>query len=600
MTKEFLEIEISLANEAYRNSEQPHITDEQYDEYQELLRELDPNNPLLQEVGISISGKRKTEIPIPMFSMEKIKTIDKLNEWLKNDLYIITPKYDGLSLCVEELIRKAYTRGDGTIGQRSDEHFSTLNTNKIDKDIITYGEVIMPRDVFMEKYSQDFANGRNFVSGLLNSDDPSEPLKDCHYVRYGWHDTPYATKAETLDELNKLSSTPVPYVLIKSEEITEDLLRDLFAKWSRQYEIDGLIIEYNDIHTCDELGRERNGNPVWARAYKGEFETRKETTVTHIEYNISKRGELRPRIGVEPIELDGVTVSYVTGNNARYIKDMGIGVGSKVLMKRSGFVIPYIIKTLERKPFILPEIDVPIAWDENEVNLMCLELTDDQKIKQITAFFKIIGVEDFSEATVRLMYENGYTTIKSILDMTKDDMMTLPRFGERKAKLTYDAIHKVKEVSLSKLQHASGFFNMLGSKKLLLLEQFNENTPIDRICDIDGFAPKSAASYLNGMPLFNQWYEEEIKDHIKAVFTPVFEASSDEFEGKNFVFTGVRNKDFENYIKDKGGVIGSSVSSKTTHLVMKEKGSGSSKEQKAIKLGIEILDINEFEEKFIK
>ena len=165
------------SNNKYRQGN-PIMSDYDYDQLLETLLECDPENEYFNKVGIEIiDDSRKVKLPIPMFSMNKIKTMEEVSDWCrlkgisKDEEVIITPKFDGLSLCVDEKKDSATTRGDGFIGQNSNEHYKLIN-NKLNKNTnfsITYGEAIMSKKVFLDKYSKEFANPRNLVAGMLNS-----------------------------------------------------------------------------------------------------------------------------------------------------------------------------------------------------------------------------------------------------------------------------------------------------------------------------------------------------------------------------------------------------------------------------------------------
>jgi len=604
---------INQANQAYRLGT-PIISDSEYDILIEELQELDPHNPILDKVGHEIKDEsRKAKLPIEMASMNKVKTIDEIFDWCRNkeiktsQTVVITPKYDGLSLCVNEITGEAFTRGDGEFGQKSDKHYQLMG-NKLSQNSMfefTYGEVMMKKSTFLEKYATDFANPRNLVAGLLNSKEVTEPLKDLHYIKYGSKfkkdfENSFITKSELLTELNNGQDITVPFEVKNINELTEEYLQSLFDDWSKEFEIDGLIIEVDFLQTQDELGRETSSNnPVWARAYKSpNFEQTAETEITGISWNISKQGYLKPTLHVNPVKLDGVTISNVTGNNARFVKDMGLGVGSKVVIKRSGMVIPIIYDVLETVEFQMPyltdsEGEIDYMWNENGVELITLTETDDQRFKQTVAFFEILGVENVSEGVIRQLWDAGYNSIKSIIEVTPDKLNELEGFGKRKSLIVFNSIQsKMKDVTLSKLQHATGFFKSLGSKKLLLLEHFEEKPTIDQIVEIEGFAETSARSYLDGWDKFYQFVEDL---PVTWKRTEKVEAVSNDLNGKVFVFTGVRRKYLNLIIESRGGKIGSSVSKTTTHLVMKSKGSGSSKEKKAIELGCEILTVEELE-----
>lgn len=594
---------IIKANQAYRIGS-PIMSDKEYDQLVEELSTLSPSDELLTKVGHTPQDEsRKTRLPIEMASMNKIKSMDDINDWSrlkdisKSEIVIITPKYDGLSLCVNELTGEAFTRGDGQYGQKSDSHYKLIKNHLTNQDSFqfTYGEVIMSKKTFVEKYSFEFANPRNLVAGLLNSKEPGQILQDCEYIKYGAIcKSDLDTKQDILDLLNSGQEIKVPYHICKISELSEDLLITLFHQYSKDYEIDGLIIEINDVNLQNRLGRETSSNnPVWARAFKhSSFEQSAETVVVGISWNISKQGYLKPTIHIQPVKLDGVTVSNVTGNNARFIKDLGIGVGAKVVVKRSGMVIPIISDVIQTVDFQMPEVS-NIDWNENGIELVTLTETDEQKLKKNIAFFEILEADNVSEGVITQLWEAGYKTISDILKLTTVDLEKIDRFGKRKAQIVSESIQKsVTNVSLSKLQHATGIFKGLGSKKLALLEHFASKPTLDEVMSIEGFAEISAKSYIDS---YDEFFEF-IKDLPVTLSKKVeFEKVGTDFDGKQFVFTGVRRADLEKEIESRGGKIGGSVSKNTTHLVMKVVGSGSSKEKKAIELGVEVITVEQLE-----
>jgi NAD-dependent DNA ligase len=603
---EQLKEQIIKANDAYRLG-QPIISDTNYDQLVEELSLLSPDDELLTKVGVEIADEtRKGRLPIEMASMNKIKSMNDVDDWSrlkgisKKEMVIITPKYDGLSLCVNEMTSEAFTRGDGEFGQKSNEHYSLIQNHlNLEEDSFrfTYGEVMIPKQVFIDKFSADFANPRNLVAGLLNSKTLSESLKDCQYIKYGAVcNTIFDTKQEVLNELNKGQKIKVQYYICELADLSEGLLIELFHKFSTEFEIDGLIIEVNDLSLQNKLGRETSSNnPVWARAFKHpSFEQSAETDVIGISWNISKQGLLKPILHITPVKLDGVTVSNVTGNNARFVKDLGLGVGAKVVVKRSGMVIPIIADVITPVEFVQPTIEgVEVDWNEAGIELITLTETDDQKLKKIVAFFEILEADNVSEGVITQLWEAGYKTIKDILTLKTSDLEKIDRFGKRKADIVFNSIQKsVSGVQLSKLQHATGIFKGLGSKKLVLLEEFTTKPTVDQIMSIEGFAEVSAKSYIESYDIFFDFIKDlpvTIVEKAEAVKVGT------DLEGKSFVFTGVRRIDLESDIESRGGKIGSGVSKTTTHLVMKAIGSGSSKEKKAIELGVEVITIEQLE-----
>lgn len=354
---------IRLANRAYRLGE-PIMEDPEYDALEAELVDLEPiyiPEPFLEDID-----ERKEKLPYIMASLNKVKTLEDIKKWVNSKgiptttEYILTPKYDGMSLCVKEKAQQAWTGGqDGIHGRKSHEHFKIINRNCLaipNEGLKTIGEVIMAKSVFKAKYiDSDFimsngkkpANARNFVGGLLNKDEPSEILKDTLYIRYSTNLT-NLSKVEQLNICNTLNEIVVPYHVNTIGELTEEYLKQLFFEWREDFDIDGIVIDINDAVLRNKLGRETSTeNPCFARAYKGNFEEVKETILDNIEWTVSKQGFLQPVGIVRPVNLDGATVSRVTLFNAAYVKHMKIRSGVKILIKRSGAVIPYLVKVLE-------------------------------------------------------------------------------------------------------------------------------------------------------------------------------------------------------------------------------------------------------------
>lgn len=631
MTVEEIVKKLKESNKLYREGK-PIMTDKEFDQLIDELTLLDPHNEYLTEVGHEVMDEsRKAKLPIAMASMNKEKTLSQIYKWcgkkgISNvEEVIITPKFDGASLCVHEVntgswdneIFDTWTRGDGEYGQRSNSHYDLIS-NKLKsnrhRDLsdgtfsgnifeYTYGELMIPKKVFIDKYAKDYANPRNLVAGLLNSKTPDDMLKDCQYIKYGAimgkdFRKYFETKKEIIDLLNTNSEMGVQYLICTISELSEEMLIDLFHEWSDIFEIDGLIIEINDLKKQDKLGRETSSNnPVWARAFKHEsFEQSAESTIQGITWNISKQGYLKPTLHIDPVQLDGVTISNVTGNNARFVKDLGIGTGAKVIVKRSGMVIPTITDVIEPVKWVEPILpNITIEWNDNGVELQTVGETDQQRFKQAVSFFEILEVENVGEGVIRQLWDNGFDSIEKILRLSPGDLHNLPGFGTRKAVIVTSSIfNKTRKVKLCKLQHATGLFKNLGSKKLKLLEHFVTKPSVYEITKIDGFAETSAKSYLGSIDEYNTFFDG-VKDIITIEEESKDVVSSDELDGMSFVFSGVRRNDLNEMILSKGGRIASGVSKNSTHLVMKAKGSGSSKEKKALGLGQTIMTVNELE-----
>lgn len=641
---------LEKANEAYRtHAEESIMTDQEYDQLVDELEILDPNHPFLKKIGfIPENDSRKQKLPITMASMNKVKTVEEIKTWYKSKgipettALVLTPKYDGISLCSEEKIiggkqddakknAKAWTRGNGVEGQFIPEHFVMVNSHKKAINYVgetfkfhSNGEIIMRRDKFANikanwqsmGLKKEPANPRNFVGGKLNDDEPTVFLKDCDYIRYGVTHPMIndQDKTKQLFFLNVINAVEVPHIVCQLQHLTENFLKDLYLEWGKDYELDGIIIEINDAKLRNSLGRETgSNNPCYARAYKGNNEMVKETIIEKITWQISKQGYLKPVINIKPVELDGATVSNVFGDNAKFINGYQIGEGIKIKVKRSGMIIPRVIAVNHHSkdstwidvkenyypfteawlsPTTCEHCGSKIIWNENKVELMCSnhETCDGSSLQRMIAFFETLECDGISDGICEQFYDKGYKTIHDVLNkLTAEIMQSWDGWGESKALNVYNSIKKgTALVPIEKMQHATGFFKGLGSKKLALLKHFTAKPSIEQICEVEGFSEISAKSYLDGIDKFWEFMiglpiALQTAEQKKAV-------TSDKFNGWIVVFTGFRSKEMEDTIVAGGGTIGSSVNKKTTHLVMKEKGSGTTKEQKAIDMGVKILN----------
>jgi DNA ligase (NAD+) len=602
--------EIKRLNNLYRKGDS-EISDPDYDKLLKAFQHLDPENEIFKsgliETADEINPERKEKLKYPMFSLDKEISIEDIHKWLKNKnlplstILICTAKYDGISVLKNEKTALAWSRGDGVYGESVHDHYKQLNEKNSYIEFYSIGEMLVPKPIFASRTfyrdnGEPFKNARNMIAGMKNSDKISEDLKFAHHVRYGLADDDFTkNKSEQIDFISK-ELRPIPYKVFRADELDIDILNDLFVEWGKDYDIDGLVFDIDDKNIRKKLGRGSNNNVAYAKAFKNpEWSVKVKTTILDIEYEISKQGYLKPVAILEPVDLDGVTVSRATLNNARFVKNNNLGIGSEVIIIRSGMVIPKVIEVIKATGFVMPTFgNSKVFWNENEVELM-VEGTEEQEIKKLISFFEILGAENVSEGIINQLYNSGYKTIKQILDLTTDDLEKLDRFGERKSSIVYESIHKsVTNVKLSKLMHATNIFKNLGSKKLELLMHFDGKPSHEDIIKIDGFSDISAKSYLDGYDEFYNWFNDMTKITIEVEKEKVME--NNDLEGTIWVFTGIRMKNAEINLESRGAKIGSSVSKNTTHLVCKDPNSGSAKLETAKKLGVKIISVEELED----
>ena len=595
---------LSNWNSAYRKGE-AQVDDETYDS---VLESLPKEHPYRTKIGFEVNDSRKSKLPIPMFSMDKVKNEEDIKKWVKSkkieegSQVLITPKYDGLSFLYQYGSGKAWTRGNGTIGQKSDEHYNVISSSKKfgenDKLLNQYliGEVIMNKSVFTEKYSEKFKNPRNLVAGLFNQKKPEKVLADVDFIAYGYGDKS-VPRIDALALLNEFNTVKVPSKIIAIENCKDDLFQDIFAQWAQSYEIDGLILELCDNQQRETLGREKNNNPSYSRAWKGFSENSAQTVIQSIKYQISKEGKLTVVGQLSPIELDGVTVSNVSLYNASSIENNGWGTGASVRIIRSGMVIPKIIETLSpvkcELPKTCPSCSTELTWDDTHINLICnnSQGCEEQQIQKIIAFFSILEIDAVGEGVVEQLYHAGFKTIYQLTSMNANELLKIEGFAQKKAQtICANISEKLQDVPLEKIQHASGCFKGLGSKKLALLNKFSNKDlkpSMDEILSIDGFSEISAKAYIKGFSLFWNFIEGIPLEISKNM------ATNNQYAQYNFVFTGYRDKKIEKILSEGGAKISSGVSKNTTHVVTKDKDSSSSKLKKAKDLGLTILNPEE-------
>lgn len=601
--------EIKRLNKLYRTGDS-EISDPEFDRLIETFKMVDPENEIFKsgvlETADDINPERKDTLKFPMFSLDKYPTLEDIKKWLTNNhlplstILICTAKYDGISILKNELTQLAWSRGDGVTGETMHEHYKKLNDKCSPIDLYTIGELLFPKaafknQIFYRDNGEPFKNARNMMGGLKNSDTPSDYLQLAKHVRYGFADEDYSlNKSEQLDFISKYLKV-VPYRTFRADELNFDELNKLYAEWSIEFDIDGLVLDIDDKDVRRKLGRGTNNNVAYAKAYKNpDWAEKAKTTINEIIYEISKQGYLKPVALLTPVDLEGVTVSRVTLNNAKFVKDNDLGVGSEVVIIRSGMVIPKIIEVVKATGFKMPVLkDYQIFWNDNEVEL-CVNGTEEQQIKKNISFFEILSTDNVSEGIINQLYAAGYKTIKDILNLTISDFEKLDKFGKRKAEIVYNSIKKsTTNVNLAKLMHASGFFNNLGSKKIDLLMDFTEKPTVDEIIKVDGFSDISANAYLDGYDNFYEWLQTVPQITIES--TKKEAPTSDSLKDKSFCFTGIRRKDLEEVIISKSGKIASGVSKNLTYLVCKDRYAGTSKLVKAEELGVILLSVDDLE-----
>ena len=600
------------ANRAYYN-EEPFFTDNQYDIVKEFVEKKYPSNPVLHEIGAPVE-RNKVTLPYPMGSMDKIKPdTNALANWTAKykGPYVLSCKLDGVSglYTTEGASPKLYTRGDGKVGQDISHLIPYLRLPKT-KGIVIRGEFIIPRALFEAKYKDKFANPRNMVAGIVNHKTINQAIKDLHFVAYEVM-KPIKKPSE---QMALLLTLDVETVLYKVEpSISNELLSKTLLDWryNYAYEIDGVIV------ANDALYERKPGNPEHAFAFKMVLSDQvAEAKVVDVIWAASKDGYLKPRVQIEPINLGGVQITYATGFNGAFINDNKIGVGAIIELIRSGDVIPYIRKVVV--PAEEPKMpSVPFKWNDTHVDIMLEDLESDETVreKNITGFFRGIGVEGLSTGNIKRIMEAGYDSVPKILNMKIPDFLQVEGFKEKTATKLYEGIReKIEAASLTTIMSASNMFGRgFSEKKIeLIMESYPEvllsnetkSQKVAKIAGIKGMAAKSAEAFVERIPDFIKFVKEAglVNKLAKGEETIGEKKQVDQSHplfGKSIVMTGFRDAALQEAVKNVGAKLGSSVSSKTFVVLVKDKEEDTGKANEARKLGVPLMTPQEFTSKYL-
>lgn len=619
---------IRHANDAYREGE-PVMSDAEYDALLDELKELDPGNVLLKRGIIEeAKGKARMEkLPVPMYSLEKVKTWDEIRDWLgqftPDTRLVMTPKYDGISLVtsVGDNV-KAWTRGDGVEGQASHRRFREMkgypNYYLVNFCDYCWGEAIMRKDKFKKWMDAGYKTARNMVAGQFNADDWNpEILADTDYVIYGCDAS--MNKTWILRELERSGAGGV-YTVMRVRDVleSEGIFNELFTDWSEYYCIDGIVMELDDHDMREALGRLPNGNPRYAMAVKfPEWNDAKVARVEGVTWKISKDGVSRPVIQIEPTEIGGVTVCNVTGHNAAYVIDNKLHKGALIRVRRSGDVIPKHDETVDWNEadyekwadeiMLCPSCGSLLRWNETYVDLLCMNPSCRERvIAQNLFFFTTMGIEEVGEPTVMKLYDAGYDDVAKIVKMTEEEWCRIPGLGTaayRSLMTQLDTMYHSR-IPLARLMTAFNTFGgVFGEKTCQMI--FDElgldslDTLLDKVGDPDfynelvgvrGVGETVAKFFIHGV---RQWAGI---DNLKTTTLDIYLAERKKSaDGKSVVvcFSGVRDKKLEKELTDKGHRVASGVSRNTDLLVVKDVEGSSSKIKKARDLGIPVVAIDD-------
>jgi DNA ligase (NAD+) len=636
--RDILTANYNRADKAYRTGDvESHLTDAQFDRLKEIMERAHIDDETTSRDGIAPPSRDKVVLKHTMPSLKKAAPGDDISKWAKKTgikTAVATDKIDGNSLQLhykKGVFTSAFTKGDTdngvTNGRNITRSVALIPTvpKKLKQpvDIDVRGEAYMEVPVFEKNYKKGpknpkgFKNPRNTIAGAFGRSDPDAKLLAnvkvlCYHVFNSNDD-----KTAQLAKLKALGFAVPEHTML---DVTKPNISDVLAKRlaSRRkavpFEMDGVVLEANDAKARKRIGNETNSdNPAYARAFKVDKDT-VSTSVIRVHWKLSKDKYLKPTVYIEPVEIDGSTVTKATGFNAFFIKSNKIGPGAIVEVKKAGDIIPKIERVIQGTKAQMPDPKVvgPYAFNDTGVDII---LTGDGgnevAVRKLLHFFEAVGNKGFKEQTIRKFYAAGYKSVADILKASPADIVkNVGGIQLDNAKKIKAGIMKcVTGISMPKLMYASGCFGRsFGETKLRqIYAEYKDDavygwkgfTVVDvagSIGRLHGFSEETGKAFARGVPVFKAFLKEN-----KGLISPVAYAapskkatSGNKMAGQVVCFTKVRDAQLAEWINSQGGEAVDKWSSAVTILIVPHKGESSEKVKKAEAKGIKVIPIADF------
>ena len=558
--------------------------------------------------------------------------------------YILEDKMDGLTLLlVSKLdqgkrINNLYTRGNGYKGKDVShlinymEWPQWIKMGEINKnipeilrqDIAIRGEIVMTKEKF-EKFGKGYKNSRNLVSGIINSKKNFNPILARELSFYAYHIMSVNMKpSEEITALQMLEfNTPNP---VWANELTKEILENYLKerKKNAPYDMDGLVI-YQDVVMEYPVGEA----PRHVISFKSEeMNERAVTTVKMVTWEASKDRLLKPVVHYEPVTLSGAVLQKASGYNARYIVNNNIGPGAKILIIRSGDVIPKIINILTPAP---NGPDYPknrhYGWNENQVEFVLYEDDDEVITNKLKHFFDTLDIKNAGMSRVRSLVNAGIKNIDQLLRITPQQFASIDGIGGVLSNQFYNDIHdKITNISIPKIMDASGMFPHIGERRFdaifdvypNLLQLANENPQniamyirevrgFNTLADEIAIRLKSFTDWLEHNPMITLKSPITLNTSQNSTLVPQQIIRTGNLSGMTIVFSGFRDKTAQQLYPDKfktrsiteqirehGGKVTTSVSRNTNYLILLDINDRKGKAQEAMDKGVPLISLADF------
>lgn len=593
---------LKAANALYRAGIQA-ITDQQYDLYISLLRDINHLHPYLNQVEPEVLAEAKTvELPQRMLSTEKAYSKEEIEKWLKRILKAaqeinvpegeielrVTPKLDGYAAFDDGTT--LYTRGDGYRGQDISRAFDRgLKIAGNGNRGLGPGEIVIKKSYFDNVLSDIFENSRNIQAAIIAEKKVDENVQRA---------------------IDDGACVFYPFALIENKtahfsEIIANFEAIVEAMWSAvDFDIDGVILETTHTALKEHMGATRK-NHRWQIAFKVN-EDSAEVEVLNIIPQTSRTGRISPVAELVPTKLSGATISRVTVHHYNMVKTNGVGPGAVVQLVRSGLVIPKIeqvIKKVEPQlPDACPSCHSHLLWESD--HLICPNKSDcpAQTENTLIHFFKTLGNNDgFGPKVIEKLSNFGVKHIHEIYAI-KAHQFAGYGFGDKTSQNLFEQLKASREIEIEDWRFLSAFgVSRLGGGNCEKLLQHHSLTQLfdltaQEMVKIDGFAQLSAEAIVEGLQNIREEFFKVYELSFNLADTPKAsenDSSTSPIAGSVVVFTGSMQQgsrgDMEKHAKSLGAKVAKSVTGKTTYLVTGEK-VGETKINAAKDKGVQVLN----------
>jgi DNA ligase (NAD+) len=640
--------------------DQPEISDAEFDKLMRDLKDLEVAHPELltadsptQRVGGKPrEGFLKVRHSSPMLSLDNTYNEDELRDWERRvpeltgrvDVdYVCELKLDGMSLALiyegGKLVR-GITRGDGSVGEDVTLNVRTvrsipLSISKeqlkkagIPADFEVRGELLMPTAAFRKLNEEreknglaTFANPRNFTAGTVRQLDSSvtaqRRLDFFPYILLSNGRTYFERHWKTLNALQEAGfKVNTNRKLVHNMEHVWAFIQEWAAKReSLAYEIDGIVVKVDRTALQDELGFTGKA-PRWAIAYK--YAARAGITqLEDIRVQVGRTGKLTPVAMLAPVLIGGTTVRNATLHNMDEIDRLGVKIGDWVQVERGGDVIPKVAKVIDDKdhprPRDLKDFEMPekcpvcgtkVVRTEGEVDYRCVNANCPAKLRETILHFAsrgIMNIDGMGDALVNQLTERGLVkNVADIYKLTKADLLSLERMGDKSAQNILDEIENSKKLPLERVIYGLGI-RMVGERTAqFLAEHFGsmealENAGVEELQNVNEVGPRIAESIVEFFGIAaNRKLVERLRE-AGLTLTGQKKQRGTKLVGKTFVLTGTlahfTRDEAKKMIEDAGGKVTGSVSKKTDYVVAGA--DAGSKLDKAKELGVKVIEEKE-------